>query len=195
MPAPLPPLSLADFLLRIQPVPATDLGRLLALAEPVQARRKELLTQAGQVARYLYFVEAGIQRSYHLRDGKEYTLAFTYAPSFCAIPESVLTRQPSPHFLECITPSRLLRLPYEQLDALLLESPPLERLFRKLTELLLVGVLQRHTELLTHTMAERFQSFLRRSPHLLNAVPHKHLASYLGIDATNFSKLLNQLAV
>jgi CRP-like cAMP-binding protein len=195
MPTPLPPLSLADFLSRIHPVPAADLDQLLALAEPVQARRKELLTSAGQVARYLYFVEAGIQRSYHLRDGREQTLAFTYAPSFCAIPESVLTRLPSPHFLECLTPSRLLRLPYEQLDALLLESPALERLFRKLTELLLVGVLQRHTELLTCTMAERFQSFLRRSPHLLNAVPHKHLASYLGIDATNFSKLLNQLAV
>jgi len=184
--------TLAEFLQRIHPVPPEALDRLLPLWQPVTFPRRALITSAGQVERYLYFVEEGIQRSYHLYDGREHTLAFTYPPSFSGIPESMLTGTPSPHFLECVTPSRLLRCSYEQLDGLLALEPALERLYRKLTEQILVGLLVRHTELLAYPMAERFRRFMTRSPHLLNAVPHKHLASYLGIDATNFSKLLNQ---
>jgi hypothetical protein len=40
-------------------------------------------------------------------------------------------------------------------------------------------------------MEERYKAFCRRSAHLLQRVPHKYIASYLGIDATNFSKLYN----
>jgi hypothetical protein len=36
---------------------------------------------------------------------------------------------------------------------------------------------------------------LQRSPHILNLVPHKYLASYLGMDATNFSKLLGSVKI
>jgi hypothetical protein len=36
---------------------------------------------------------------------------------------------------------------------------------------------------------------LQRSPHILQLVPHKYLANYLGIDATNFSKLLNRVRI
>lgn len=186
----MPPV--ADFLHRIHPVPPEALAPLLALWQPVSFRRGEVITAAGQVERHLYFVLEGVQRAYHLHDGKEHTIAFTYPPSLCGIPESLLARAPSPHFLECVTPSQLLRLPYDQLDALLLTSPPLERLFRKLTEQILVGVLHRYTELLAYPMAERFRRFMARSAFLLNLVPHKHLASYLGIDPTNFSKLLRQ---
>jgi hypothetical protein len=38
-------------------------------------------------------------------------------------------------------------------------------------------------------------SFLRTSPHLLNLVPHKYLASYLGIDAATFPKLLGSVRI
>jgi len=54
----------------------------------------------------------------------------------------------------------------------------------------LIGLVHRHYELLAFSIEERFRSFAQRSPHLINLVPHKDLASYLGINATNFSKLL-----
>jgi CRP-like cAMP-binding protein len=73
------------------------------------------------------------------------------------------------------------------------QSQELERLFRKMTEFVLAGMINRHIELHAQTMEERYLSFCRRSPHLLQLVPHKHIASYLGIDATNFSKLFNKV--
>jgi hypothetical protein len=68
-------------------------------------------------------------------------------------------------------------------------------LFRKINEKLLSGFLNQHIELRTLTMAERFKIFCARSPHLLQQVPHKYIASYLDIDATNFSKLSNKIKI
>ena len=52
------------------------------------------------------------------------------------------------------------------------------------------GTLERQIELMIYTAEEKFKTLLTRSPHILQLVPQKYLASYLGIDATTFSKLL-----
>ena len=53
----------------------------------------------------------------------------------------------------------------------------------------LVGIANRYYEQKALSLEERFTIFVNRSAHLLNKIPHKHLASYLGMDPTNFSKL------
>ena len=186
--------ALRAYFSALAPLPAPALDRLVAGWQEVSFRPRSFITSAGQVEHYLYFVLEGVQRSFCLRDGKEFTLAFTYPPGVSGIPESFLTRTPSPNYLEALTPSRLLRLSRRQLDELLATTPAVEPLFRQLLEQALVGVLHRQAELMTCSMAERFRNFLARSPHLLHTVPHKHLASYLNMDPTNFSKLLNQSA-
>ena len=71
----------------------------------------------------------------------------------------------------------------------------IETLFRKTTELFLLGVMQRHHELMAFDMETRFTTFVRRSPHLLQMVSQKDLASYLRMDSTNFSKLINKIRI
>ena len=55
------------------------------------------------------------------------------------------------------------------------------------------GVLARQIELISFSAEEKFKTLLGRSPHLLQIIPHKYLASYLGIDASTFSKLLGSV--
>jgi len=57
----------------------------------------------------------------------------------------------------------------------------------------LAGVLVRQIELQSFSAEQRFRSLMKRSPHILQLVPHKYLASYLGMDATNFSKFLGTI--
>ena len=64
-----------------------------------------------------------------------------------------------------------------------------------MTEAILAGMINRHIELHSLTIEERFKVFCQRSPHLLQLVPHKYIASYLGIDPTNFSKLFNSVRI
>ncbi len=155
--------------------------------------RKHIITEEGKTQRDLYFVLEGIQKSYFLNDGKEYIIAFTYAPSFSGIPDSFFTQTPSRYYLESLTKTRVLKISYEQHMALLQEHRPIETLFRVATEQILFGFVQRYYELMAFNIETRFKTFLKRSPHLLNQVPHKDLAAYLRINPTNFSKLLGSV--
>lgn len=183
--------SYHEFFNSVQPVSDTDYALFESLLRHKSCAKGEMLVVPGQVQRELYLVRSGVQMSFYETERKLQVMAFTYPPSLCAIPQSFFTQQPSTHFLSCLTESELDYLYFEDLQQLFESSPQFERLFRKMTERLLIGVLDRQLELQTLTMEARFLAFCKRSPHLLNLVPHKYLAAYLGIDATNFSKLFN----
>jgi CRP-like cAMP-binding protein len=133
--------------------------------------------------------------SYFEAERKTHVIAFTYPPNLCAIPESFSFQSPSDYFLTCLTDSEMDYLTYEDLQTLFDRSQSIERLFRKMAEAILAGMINRHIELHALSIEQRYRDFCARSAHLLQLVPHKHIASYLGIDATNFSKLYNKVRI
>lgn len=145
----------------------------------------------GQIQGELFFIKNGVQMSFIETKDKTHVIAFTYPPNLCTIPESFSFQSPSNYFLTCLTDSEMDYLTFDELQTLFDKSQQLERLFRRMNEALLAGVINRHIELQSLTIEERFKDFCQRSPNLLQLVPHKYLASYLAIDPTNFSKLFN----
>jgi CRP-like cAMP-binding protein len=188
-------IDFQNFLNKIHPVDDQTLAAYLSHWRTYEAPRKCILTAPGQTERYLYFIQEGIQKSYYDNDGKQHIMFFAYPPSFSGVVESFFTQEPSRYFLETITASRLLRLPYAQHEALMREHREIETLFRKVAEQFLSGIIERHHELLTFNSETRLKNFMARSPHLLNMISQKDLASYLRIDPTNFSKMINQIKI
>lgn len=187
---------LQQFVQQISPLPQEELERFTANWQPLTVKRKTILTAAGETERYLYFVLEGVQRAFYIGDeNKEATIVFTYPPSFSGVADSFLTQTPSLYFLETITASRFLRLPYDEVEAMRKSSLLIQQLLFKATAFALKGALQRHIELQCFSNEEKFKTLLKRSPHILNLVPHKYIASYLGMDATNFSKLLGSVKI
>lgn len=184
--------NLQEFLSEFYDSGETILNDYAAHWTEYSAPKKTVLTSPGQVERYIYFVKSGNQRSYYLSKGKEHVMFFAYHPSFSGVLESFFTQSPSRYFLETISDSHFLRLPFDVHHRLIQQHRPLETLFRKITEQLLLGVVERQHELLTFDAKTRLAIFLERSPHMLNSIPHNLLASYLRIDPTNFSKFINK---
>lgn len=184
--------SFTSFLQQIHPLEREVLQDYLSHWEEVRCARREVLVAEGQTEKYLYFVLEGIQRSFFSKDGSEHVIHLTHPPALMAVPESFLLQQPSRYTLECITPSHLLRISFQQHQAMMDKHPEVERLIRKALEMIVVDMVQRHHELMAYTIEERFAALMQRKPELINLVPHKYLASYLRIDPSNFSRLLNQ---
>ncbi len=183
------------FLSDIYEVNDTILDDYLSHWSEYSAPRKTVISEPEKTERYLYFVVDGIQKSYYLHDGKQHVMFFAYAPSFSGVVESFLTQTPSKYYLETITNSTFLRITYKKHQELLQQHRELETLFRKITELFLLGLIERHHELLAFNVETRFKKFIQRSGHLLNMVAQKDIASYLRIDPTNFSKLINSISI
>lgn len=165
--------------------------------QPITVPRRTILTTPGERERYLYFVLEGIQRVFFLtQDGaKEATLVFTYPPSLSGVADSFLGQHPSHFYLETLTKSRFLRIPYATFMEQCLAYPAMNRLALALAATAFEGVLLRQAELQTATAEAKFRALLERSPHVLNLIPHKYLASYLGIDPATFSRLLGNIRI
>ena len=187
---------LLQFANSIHPLSAGEETAFAANWQPTSAKRKTILTAAGETERYLYFVIEGVQRAFHFSDeGKETTIVFTYPFSFSGVADSFLTQTPSLYFFETLTASSFLQLDYQQFQLLLKTYPGIQQLFFKATAFALKGTLERHIELQHYTNEQKFRTLLTRSSHMLNLVPHKYLASYLGMDVSQFSKLLNSTKI
>ncbi|PCJ92865.1 MAG: cyclic nucleotide-binding protein [Flavobacteriaceae bacterium] len=184
-----------SFLSEIYKVDDQVLNEYLSHWSEYSAPKKTILTEAGKTERYVYFVKEGIQKSYYLNEGKQHIMFFAYGTSFSGIMESFLNQTPSNYYLETITNSTFLRLSYEKHMQFIQEHRALETLYRKVAEQFLLGIIERHHQLMAFNTVTRFKSFVKRSPHLLNMVPHKDIASYLRIDPTNFSKFINTIRI
>lgn len=159
----------------------------------ISFKRKQIITASGETECYLYFVLEGVQRAFYIHENREATVVFTYAPSFSGVLDSFLLQRPSNLYLETLTPSTFLRIHYQEFMAAMQRHPAMEQWMRIALTQTLAGTLDRQVELLSYSAAEKFKALLHRSPHLLQLIPHKYLASYIGIDATNFSKLLGSV--
>ena len=155
--------------------------------------KKTIMTTAGQTERHLYYILNGACKSYYLNEGKEHIMFFGYEPSFCGVVESFLTQTPSRYYLETISDCEFLKIPYTVHQQYVEEHREIERLFRIISEKFLSGVIERHHELMAFSAKKRFMNFVSRSPHLFQVATQKDIASYLRIDATNFSKFMNSI--
>jgi CRP-like cAMP-binding protein len=169
-----------------------------ALAKPwkeTSFKRKHLITAAGKTEKYLYLVLDGVQRAYYLHGDKEATLVFSFPPSFSGIVDSFLLQRPSIYHLETVTANRMMRIAHTEFFSVVEQYPEVATWLRVATAQVLAATLERQIELVAFNAEEKFRALLQRSPHVLNMIPNKYLASYIGIDATNFSKLLARIKI
>lgn len=189
-------LQLRQFIYALYPLPGEDWHAFAGIWQPFSAKRKEIITVAGEREKYLYFVLEGVQRIYYYDEqDREATLVFTYAPSFGGVLDAMMLRQPSRYTYETLTPSVFLRAPYAEVETIMKNRTAVETMVRLGITNALSGLLERMVEIQCYSSEDRFRKLLQRSPHILQLIPHKYLANYLGIDPTNFSKLINKTRI
>lgn len=186
--------SLNQILERVYNLSELEIAAFCRIWKPCEAKRKEILTTAGEKEKYLYFVNEGVQRVFYTDEsGREATIVFTYAPSFGGVLDSFMSQKPSAYNYETLTQSKFLRTTFDELNGVMKQHSAIESMILQGITQAMSGVLERLVELQCYSSEEKFRTLLTRSPHILQLVPHKYLANYLGIDATNFSKLLNKV--
>lgn len=173
-----------------------DFDAFFELFKPFSAKRKEILTYSGTVEKNLYFIIDGLQRMYYSdENGREATILFSYSGDFGGVLDSMMSQRASKFYYETLSPSVFLRASFLQIEQLIQTRPAIEILLRKGLIGAFSGVLERLVELQCFSSEEKFRQLLKRSPHILQIVPHKYLANYIGIDASNFSKLINSVQI
>lgn len=169
----------------------------LALQEKLQIKflqKGEILHQAGDICRYVSFINYGLVRFYYVVDGKEISTGFVPENQYVSEYESFLTQQPAPQCLDVLEDTEVIALSFNDMQHLYDEFPIFQVFGRKIAELLFIFLSRRNTMLLSLSPEAAYKSMLDNSPNLLQRIPQYMLASSLGITPEHLSRIRRKMA-
>lgn len=162
---------------------------------PLRLPAGSFLQRAGDAARHAAFVARGCLRSYVIdAKGKEHIVQFAPETWWLADSDSLSSGSPSQYFVDAI----------EDAELLLIDVPSHHRLVERVPgyAAALRAGLQRHAaakdvrivNALSATAEERYLEFRKTYPSIVQRVPQKMLASYLGISPETLSRIRKNLS-
>lgn len=172
-------------------VPSTDAEWEVfreAFRERMIARNEDYL-HAGDTADSVGYVAQGLFRMVFHVDGEERTKDFQNEGQFTGSLASLLISSPARFSVVAMEPSVLLEISRERLFDLSDRFPVWDRLRRNHAEQLFLYKEAREASLLLDSPEERYLHFLRERPDLVQRVPLKHIASYLGVTPEALSRI------
>lgn len=166
----------------------------LAKTEIHHFKTKTILLNSGEICKHSYFVNSGILRSFNINDNiVEHVLSFACEGWWISDMYSLISQKPGNLFIEVLEDAEVLLLSKENQEQLYTEIPKLERFFRILTENSLVANQERLMDNLSLSAEERFEKFCKKYPTLIQKIPQKQIASYIGVTPEFFSKMKSRL--
>ena len=155
-------------------------------------KRRQFLVQEGEFNKYSAFVTSGCLRSYTVdKDGFEHVLQFAPQDWWITDMASFLHNLPGTLFIDAIWDSEVILIQRSHIEKLYQTIPQFERYFRILAENALVTYQRRMIDSLSLTARERYDHFCSRYPSLIETLPQKQVAAYIGVTPEFLSKMLN----
>ena len=166
----------------------------LSKTEIQNYKTKTIILNAGEVCKHSYFVNSGLLRSFNINDNiVEHVLSFACEGWWIGDMYSLLSQKPGNLFIEVLEEAEVVLLSKENQEVLYNTIPKLERFFRIVTENSLIANQERLMDNLSLTAEERFEKFCKKYPTLIQKVPQKQIASYIGVTPEFFSKMKGRL--
>jgi len=163
--------------------------KVRSLTKMTEYKSGAFILKEGQVCNKACMVAEGLVRSYYMNDGKDITSRFMEEGDIITSWPSYYTQQPGNEFIEATEDTILLCLNYTDIQKLYSEVPEFNIVGRRQVEHAFFLAEQRTQMLRKHTAEEKYKFFLENHPTLLQRVPLKHIATYLGMNEETLSRI------
>lgn len=167
--------------------------QLIDLLKSKKLKKKQFFLQEGEVQKHAVFVTEGCLRSYSIdKNGFEHVLQFAPVGWWIGDMRSLVTQQPGILNIDAIDDSEIILLLRSDLETIYTSIPKMERFFRILAENSLATYQHRLIDNLSLSAIERYANFCSLYPSLIEYLPQKQVASYIGVTPEFLSKMLSQ---
>jgi CRP-like cAMP-binding protein len=187
--------SLVLFYNSISPLKEKTWEELLPLFKEQKLAANEYFIRENEVARKIAFLESGVVRAFFInQEGQEYNKQFFVGPSSIGGYTSLLTGKPNLIPQQALTDCKIWSCDYRLLTDRYDKFPDLERLGRKIAEYYFLEKEKKELEIVLLDASQRYKIFQTEFHALEQLIPQYHIASYLGISATQLSRIRHQFA-
>lgn len=185
---------LLQYFNNISPISSQTWEAISPLFQPSNLDEFEFFAQQNKVCKEIAFLESGCVRAFFTNaEGKEYNKQFFVGPSIIGAYTSLLQGTPNLIPQQALTPCKIWVANYQALEQKYAEFHDLERLARKVAEYYFLEKERKELEMALQDATQRYFNFRQQFPTLEQLIPQYHIASYLGISATQLSRIRRKL--
>jgi CRP-like cAMP-binding protein len=160
-----------------------------------ELNKKEFFFNAGEIQKNMGYVCKGLLRRYYINDnGNKITTGFVKENEYATDYPAFIRQKPTKYFMECLEPSIIIELSYENIQEGYKKFKNNEKYGRLVAEYVLTVQTDRVESFLFETAEERYLNFIKQNPDLMNRISLTHLASYLGVERQSLSRIRSKLA-
>lgn len=181
-------IELFAYFEKFQRLNEKDKNVLTEICQISKVKKNETLQQLGHTCKTIYFLKSGIARIYYYKDGIDITESFAFKGNIIARVESLFTGKPSQKAIHILEDAEIVGINATQLFKLYDINPQIERLFRLIFENAYVDTICRIESIQFHSAEERYLALLNET-NIVQKIPLKHIASYLGITQVSLSRI------
>ena len=169
---------------------AQDTEVLQSLFHYSTAAKGTTLIEAGKITDKVFFTISGYLRCFKILDTAEELIVHLVGPH-CAIttPSSFFLETKSTETVQAITDCEFFYITKSDLEKLYAMDAKWQTLVRKLMESTIIEKEERIIDQISLTAHERYLKLIQKHPDIVQNVPVKYIASYIGIQPESLSRI------
>lgn len=181
--------SLFTLLNSIHPMSQGLQEYLVGILQEQSLEKKDFLLKAGHVCRQVCYVSRGLLRCFYTMGEADVSSWFMKEGDVIFSVESFLLQRPSHESIQALEDTHVYYIEYKELQHIYQHFPEFNFIGRVLTERYYVLSEQRVHSMRMHRSMERYDYLMAHHPDLIQRVPAKYLATYLGLTEVTLSKV------
>jgi len=168
----------------------TEIDEIFSKLTSKLYQKKDYILQEGKICTSRYFIISGLVRSFYIDNkGNEKITQFAIENWWVTNMESFIKKTPSTIYIQALEKTEILIINKEELERLFLSIPKLEKLFRIITENMLIATQRKNDIYLQMESKNRYDDLVKHFPNFIQRVPQYMIASYLEITPEYLSEL------
>ncbi len=172
-----------------------DLVTLFGLSTLKSFEKGEIISEAGIYCEHAFLIRKGIIRTYVLTsEGEERTIRLAKEKDFTSCGASFLHGEPATEYLQALEDCKVVAVNTQKLQEISKENIRILRLAHEGIKEAFAETIKRVEFFTVLNPEQRYKLLLDESAELLQRVPQKYLASYLGITTVSLSRIRSRVS-
>jgi CRP-like cAMP-binding protein len=184
--------ELLEFLQQKTEIQSSDLENICFNFKELRLNKNDHFLRQGQRSNHYVFIKSGGLRIYLENEDKQVTVWLAFESCFFAELSSLKNNTPSRFNIQAFENCQLYIIPFEKMEQLYIQYPGWQKFVREIWEEAYVNVMEGIIAHQLLTAEERYLLCLQQ-PEIMQRVPLKYVASFLGITTSSLSRLRNNI--
>ncbi|WP_455497894.1 Crp/Fnr family transcriptional regulator [Coprobacter sp.] len=173
----------------VYPLSDKALSLFLEKTERAFYPKGHLLIRSDVTARYSYFIISGYARGFFYKEERDVTIWFASSGMSLLSMNGYMFGSAGYENIELLEDCDLLKISNESLNGLFEENIELANWGRRMSDQIILELEKLVMERCFISASERYHLLIKQEPEILQKVPLRHIASYLGISQVSLSRI------